>query len=210
MRFSLIPREMKFYDMFDDMAATLTRAAGKFLDMLTAFDNLPGRGLELKQEEENGDALVEKILRALDKTFITPFDREDIHNLATTLDDVLDNLEETAHRFEVFIIGKPTRAAIQLAAIIKEACQHLEQAIRQLRNMKKPEEINKRILQISQLENEADRLYREVDAALFDNADPNDLLTLIKWRELYAWLEETVDACKEVVHVISEIVIKGS
>lgn len=210
MRFSLIPREMKFFDMFDENAATLTRAAGKLLEMLTEFDNLPSRGLDIKQEEENGDALVEKILQALDRTFITPFDREDIHNLATTLDDVLDNLEETAHRFEVFRIERPTRAAIQLASIIKECCQHLEVAIRNLRNMRKPEEIQRHILLISQLENEADRLYREVDAALFDDASPNEVLKLIKWRELYAWLEETVDACKEVVHVISEIVIKGT
>lgn len=210
MRFSFIPREMKFYDMFEEMGATLSRAAAKFLAMLTEFDNLAARGLELKKEEQTADALVERILRALDKTFITPFDREDIHNLATRLDDVLDNLEETAHRFEVFHIGTPTRAAIQLASIINECCQDLEQVIRELRNMRKPDEIHKRVLHITQLENEADRLYREVDAALFDNANPNDLLTLIKWRELYGWLEETVDACKEVVHVVSEIVIKGS
>ena len=210
MRFSFIPREMKFYDMFDELAVTLTGAAAKFLAMLTEFDNLAVRGLELKKAEETADAMVERILRALDKTFITPFDREDIHNLATRLDDVLDNLEETAHRFEVFHIDRPTRAAIQLASIINESCQDLEHAVRQLRNMKRPEEIQKRVLHISQLENEADRLYREVDAALFDNANPNELLALIKWRELYAWLEETVDACKEVVHVISEIVIKGS
>jgi predicted phosphate transport protein (TIGR00153 family) len=178
--------------------------------MLTVFDNLPARGLELKEVEEKGDSQVENILVALDQTFITPFDREDIHKLATTLDDILDNLEETAHRFEVFNIGRPTRAAIQLAAIIKDACQNLAEAIHQLRFMKDPSEIQKRIVKITQLENEADRLYREVDAALFDNADPNDLLTLIKWRELYAWLEDTVDACKECVHVISQIVIKGS
>jgi|SRR5688572_7427553 len=210
MRFSLIPREMKFFDMFDEMGATLTRASSKLLDMLTVFDNLPARGLDIKQEEESGDAIVQRILEALDRTFITPFDREDIHNLATRLDDVLDNLEETAHRFEVFRIEKPTRAAIQLASIVKESCKHLEQALRQLRNMKRPEEIQRRILEISQLENEADRLYREVDAALFDDATPGEVLRLIKWRELYAWLEESVDACKEVVHVISEIVIKGS
>lgn len=210
MRFSLLPRETKFFDMFDEMAVTLTRASAKLLEMLTDFDDLPARGLDMKQEEEKGDRIVEKILQALDRTFITPFDREDIHNLATTLDDVLDNLEETAHRFEVFRIEKPTRAAIQLASIIKESCQHLAEALRQLRNMKKPEEIQRRILKISQLENEADRLYREMDAALFDNATPADVLGLIKWRELYAWLEESVDACKEVVHVISEIVIKGT
>jgi predicted phosphate transport protein (TIGR00153 family) len=178
--------------------------------MLTDFDDLPVRGLDIKKEEESGDAIVQKILEALDRTFITPFDREDIHNLATRLDDVLDNLEETAHRFEVFRIEKPTRAAIQLASIVKECCQHLDQALRQLRRMKRPEEIQRCILNISQLENEADRLYREVDAALFDDAKPGEVLSLIKWRELYAWLEETVDACKEVVHVISEIVIKGS
>jgi uncharacterized protein len=210
MRFSLLPREMKFFDMFDEMGVTLTRASSKFLDMLTEFDNLPARGLDIKQEEESGDAIVQRILEALDRTFITPFDREDIHNLATRLDDVLDNLEETAHRFEVFRIEKPTRAAIQLASIVKESCKHLEQALRQLRKMKHPDEIQRRILSISQLENEADRLYREVDAALFDDATPGEVLRLIKWRELYAWLEETVDACKEVVHVISEIVIKGS
>jgi predicted phosphate transport protein (TIGR00153 family) len=211
MRFSLIPRERKFFDMFDEMAATLTRAGGKFLDMLTEFDSLPARGLDIKQEEENGDAIVEKTLQSLDKTFITPFDREDIHNLATRLDDVLDNLEETAHRFEVFRVDKPTRASIQLASIIKESVQHLEQAIRELRNMKRADEIQKRILQVGQLENEADQLYREVDAALFDDAIPRDeILSIIKWRELYAWLEETVDACKEVANVISQIVIKGS
>jgi predicted phosphate transport protein (TIGR00153 family) len=210
MRFSLLPREIKFFDMFDEMGATLIRASSKLLDMLTDFDDLPVRGLDIKKEEESGDAIVQKILEALDRTFITPFDREDIHNLATRLDDVLDNLEETAHRFEVFRIEKPTRAAIQLASIVKECCQHLDQALRQLRRMKRPEEIQRCILNISQLENEADRLYREVDAALFDDAKPGEVLSLIKWRELYAWLEETVDACKEVVHVISEIVIKGS
>ena len=210
MRFSLLPRETKFFDMFDECTAILTRASGKLLSMLTDFDNLASRGLDMKKEEEAGDALVEKILRELDRSFITPFDREDIHNLATNIDDVLDNLEETAHRFEVFRIERPTRAAIQLASIIKECCTHLEAAIRQLRNMKKPEQIQRHILLITQLENEADRLYREVDAALFDDANPNELLKLIKWRELYAWLEETVDACKDVVHVISEIVIKGT
>jgi len=210
MRFSFIPREMKFFDMFDLFAGTLSQAGAKFLDMLTHFDNLVKRGLDIKKEEEAADAIVEKIIKALDRTFITPFDREDIHNLATSLDDIMDNLEETAHRFEVFRIEKPTRAAIQLAAIIAECCQHLDHAIRQLRNMRKPEEIQACILDISRLENEADRLYREVDAALFDNTTPQDVLTLIKWRELYGWLEETVDACKEAANHISEIVIKGS
>jgi predicted phosphate transport protein (TIGR00153 family) len=210
MRFSLIPREMKFFDFFDEVAVVISRAAGKFLDMLTNFDSLPARGIDIKKDEEDCDAIIERMLKALDRTFITPIDREDIHTLATTMDDIMDNLEETAHRFEVFRIDKPTRAAIQLARIIKDCTDHLEHAIKQLRNMKRPEEIHHHVLEISRLENEADQLYREVDAALFDNGGQSDILTLIKWRELYAWLEETVDSCKDVANTISEIVIKGS
>lgn len=209
MRFSLIPREMRFFDMFDEVASHITKTAGKFHDMLVHFDNLPQRGAELKIEEERCDEIVERIIKALDRTFITPFDREDIHTLATSLDDVMDNLEETAHRFEAFRIDKPTPEAITFGRIILDCCSHLEQAIRLCRNLKKPEEIQARLLLINHLENEADRLYREVDGRMFANG-PTDILNMIKWRELYAWLEETVDACKDTSQVISEIVIKGS
>ncbi len=209
MRFSLIPREMRFFDMFEEVAATIHRAAVKFLDMITTFNNLSERGREIKKDEEDCDVQVEKIIKSLDRTFITPFDREDIHTLATKLDDVLDHMEETAHRFEVFRLEKPTEAAVSLARIIMDCSSHLQEAIRLCRNLQKPDEIHTRLQEIRRLENEADMIYREVDAALFANGT-TDILHLIKWRELYAWLEETVDACKDVAQVISEIVIKGS
>jgi uncharacterized protein Yka (UPF0111/DUF47 family) len=208
MGFSLIPREMKFFDMFDEAAAILLRASDKFLDMVTKFDQLAERSDEIKREESAGDAVVERIIKALDRSFITPFDREDIHTLASRLDDVLDNMEETAHRLVVFRIERPTAPAVALARIIQECCVHIEQAIRLCRTMKQVEEIQKHLRDISTLENEADKLYRDSDSALF--ANPPDILLLIKWRELYSWLEETVDACKDVAQVISEIVIKGS
>ncbi len=208
MRFSLIPQEMKFYDMFDEAAVILTRASGKFLSMVTEFDRLAERSIELKQEEHAGDDVVERIIKALDRSFITPFDREDIHTLATTLDDVLDNMEETAHRLEVFRIDSPPAAAVALARIIHECCIHIENAVRSCRTLKNVEEIQSHLLEIGRLENEADKIYRDSDSALF--ANPPDILLLIKWRELYSWLEETVDACKDVAQVISEIVIKGS
>src|SRR5262249_53717212 len=140
--------------------------------------------------------------------FITPFDREDIHTLATSIDDILDNMEETAHRFAVFRIDKPTPETVNLAKIIQECCLHLEGAIRQCRGMKNVAAIQAHLKEVGRLENEADRIYRETDSALF--ANPPDIMLLIKWRELYAWLEETVDACKDTAQVISEIVIKGS
>jgi uncharacterized protein Yka (UPF0111/DUF47 family) len=208
MRFTLIPRETKFFDLFDETAALLTRAADKFLAMVAQFDRLKERSAELRQEERACDALVGRIIQALDQTFITPFDREDIHTLATSLDDVMDNMEETAHRFVTFRIDQPPAATLVLARIIHECCTHLEGAVRLCRSMKDIEGIQGHLREIGRLENEGDQIYRESDAALF--ADPPDILLLIKLRELYGWLEETVDACKDVGMIISEIVIKGS
>lgn len=231
MRFKLIPRELKFFDMFDAFAAELTQAAKKFNEMLASFKDLEARGQALKQSEEACDACVEKIIKALDRTFITPFDREDIHSLATSLDNIMDNMEKTSHRLEVFHIEKPTPESIELARIIQECCIRVEAAINLLRDLRNSEKIHALMREIGQLENEADRLYRQADAALFaklvmtngaaDKAKgysehprqpitPIDILMLIKWRELYEWLEETVDACKTVANVISEIVIKGT
>ena len=208
MRFSLIPRETKFFDLFDRTASVLCRASERFLALVTHFDRLPDRAAEIKRDEHECDQIVGQIITALDQTFITPFDREDIHALATALDDVLDNLEETAHRYAAFRVDRPTPAAVELARITRECCSRLGEALGLLRTMKDVEGIQARLREITDLENEADRIYRDSDGALF--ANPPDILMLIKLRELYGWLEETVDACKSVGMVISEIVIKGS
>jgi predicted phosphate transport protein (TIGR00153 family) len=208
MRFSLIPREEKFFDMFDEAAGLMTRASAKFLTLMTEFDGLAARSNELKHLETACDEIVERIILALDRSFITPFDREDIHALATSLDDILDNMEETAHRLAVFRIDRPTPEAVALAKIIQECTLHLEYAIRHIRGMRNTEGVQSHLREIGRLENEADTIYRDTDSALF--ANPPDILLLIKWRELYGWLEETVDACKDTALVISEIVIKGS
>jgi predicted phosphate transport protein (TIGR00153 family) len=206
----LLPQEGKFFDLLDEAAEVLTRAADKFLALVTQFDNVPERARDMKQEETRCDEVVARIFTALDLTFITPFDREDIHNLATSLDDVLDNMEETAYRFLSFRIDRPTPEAVALARIIREACDHLCHAVRACRNLKKhPGEIQANLREITRLENEADRIYRDTDGALFANG-AGDILTLIKWRELYAWLEETVDACKDASQAITEILVKGS
>jgi uncharacterized protein Yka (UPF0111/DUF47 family) len=230
MRFSLIPREMKFFDMFDEFVATLTQASKKFHEMVIAFDNLDKRSQELKREEEACDACVERVIVALDRTFITPFDREDIHTLATSLDDIMDNMEKTSYRLVAFRVVKPTPEAVELARIVKECCLRVETAVRLLRDMSNSEKIHALVREIGLLENDADKVYRKADAGLYASLltngqvcqtaeqpvprvapiTPEDILALIKWRELYEWLEETVDACKHVANVISEIVIKGT
>ncbi len=209
MRFRLIPREMKFFDMFDEFAAILTRASDKFLALLTRWESLAERAAELRLDEHVCDRIVERIISALDRSFITPFDREDIHNLAGALDDVMDNLEETAYRLEAFRVEKPTPAALTIAGIIRGACEHLEKAVRLCRDLNtNAEEIQTHLREISRLENEADALYRDSERALF--AQPPDILELIKWRELYSWLEATVDAVRAASLIISEVVVKGS
>ena len=208
MGFRLIPREEKFFDMFDEASVILNRAAERFLALVTQFDRLAERSQEIKEDEHACDKVIGRIIEALDRTFITPIDREDIHTLATRLDDILDNIEETAYRFASLRIDKPTPAAQEMARIIHISCKHVTEAMTLCRNLKNVECIQKHIAEVGQLENEADRIYRESDSALF--ADPPDILLLIKWRDLYGWLEETVDACKHLALVLSEIVIKGS
>ena len=208
MRFSLIPREMKFFDMFDETVAIVSRSANKLFDLVSQFDRLEERSEDLKREEYACDKEVRKIFIALDTTFITPFDREDIHALANSLDDILDNMEETAYRFVEFRIDKPPGVAVDMARIIRDCCTHVEQAVRLCRSLSNAVEIQKHLEEISRLENEADELYRSSDSALF--ASPPDVLHLIKLRELYVWLEETVDACKDTAQVISGIVVKGA
>jgi uncharacterized protein len=205
---SLIPREEKFFDMFDEVTAILTRSASKFLAMLTQFDKLPERAQDMQDEEHRCDEVVARLLVALDRSFITPFDREDIHTLTTSLDDVMDNLEETAQRFAIFRIDKPTEEAVAMARIICDCCTQVQKAIQGCRHLNKPEEIQNHLQEISRLENQADKIYRDSDSRLF--ANPPDVLLLIKLRELYSWLEETVDACKDVADIVAEIVIKGS
>jgi uncharacterized protein Yka (UPF0111/DUF47 family) len=208
MRFSLIPREVKFFDLLDEVAAVLRRAADGFLALVTDFDGLADRAARLKQDERACDEVVKRIIIALDQTFITPFDREDIHALATKLDDILDNMEETAYRLTEFRIDRPTPEMVQLARIVHEACGHVAEAVRLCRDLRRADQIQKHLLEIGRLEDEADALYRASDSALF--ANPPDTLQLIKLRELYSWLEATVDACKDVALVVSEVLVKGS
>ncbi len=208
MRISWIPREHKFFDMFDETAAFVVKAAEGFTALVEHYDNRERRVSELRELEHKCDMSVEKILKALGRTFITPLDREDIHSLATSLDDVLDNMEEAAFRLTAFRLDKPTPEALKMALIIHQACSHVQHAVRLCRGNLGSEELSTELREISRLENEADDIFRKAEADLF--ANPPEMMTFIKQRELYAWLESTVDSCRDVAHVINEIVVKGS
>lgn len=210
MRFSLIPREQKFFDQFDAVTKIIVTAAQTFAELVDQFDHRERRMNEIRELEHKCDIAVEGILTSLGRTFITPFDREDIHTLATSLDDVLDNLEEAAFRLTAFGIDKPTPEAVKMALIIQESCNHVQRAVNMLRKNKyiSSEKMAIELREISRLENMADEVFRNVEADLF--AAPPEIMTFIKQREVYAWLENTVDACRDVAHVINEIAVKAS
>jgi uncharacterized protein len=208
MRFSLIPREQKFFDQFDDVTKIIVQAAQTFAELVDHFDHRERRMNEIRELEHKCDVAVAKILTSLGRTFITPFDREDIHTLATSLDDVLDNLEEAAFRLTAFGIEKPTPEAVKMALIIQESCNHVQRAVHMCRKNIGSEKMAAELREISRLENMADEVYRNVEADLF--ANPPEIMTFIKQREVYGWLENTVDACRDVAHVINEIVVKAS
>jgi predicted phosphate transport protein (TIGR00153 family) len=209
MAFALFARETRFFDLFNEAAGRISAAAQKFLDMFVSFDDLAERAVAMKAEEEACDGIARKTIEVLDRSFITPFDREDIHTLVTSLDEVMDNIEETAHRVAVARTGRPTAEAVEMARIVTAACDHLEKAVQELRDLRRPDRIQGHVREIGRLENEADRIYRQVDADLFARPQA-DIRDMIKWRELYACLEETVDSTKNVANIISGIVIKNA
>ena len=208
MQFSLIPREQKFFDQFDEVTKLIVTAAQTFADLVDHFDHRERRMNEIRELEHQCDVAVGGILTSLGRTFITPFDREDIHTLATRLDDVLDNLEEAAFRLTAFGIDKPTPEAVTMALIIQQACNHVQKAVQMCRSQIGTEEMARELMEISRLENAADEVFRNVEAALF--ANPPEFISFTRQREVYAWLENTVDACRDVAHVINEIAVKAS
>jgi uncharacterized protein len=207
MRFSFMRREPAFLGMLDEMAAQVCKGAGLFLDLIQQFDDLERRGLDLKRQEEVCDDLVAEIIQSLNRTFLSPLDLEDVHTLTTRLDDVMDTIEETGHRFVTFRIDRLTAQTVALARIVNECCAHLEPAVRLCRDRHNAAEVQNHLHEVARLESDADRVYRDADAELFAST-AIDPLSLIKWRELYSWLEEAVDSCKKVAQVLTEIVIK--
>ena len=203
MRFRLIPREERFFDLFAEDAANVLAAARLLEAMLRSYDAPEQRAAEIRDLEHRGDELSHEIGKRLERTFVTPFDREDIHALISALDDVLDFVEESADTFVLYRIEAPTAVAIQQAAIVVRQCEQLSQALGQLRGFKGLEPY---WIEVHRLENEGDQLARNAIAALFaDGAEP---LEVIRWKEIYSLLEQTIDKCEDVANIIERITIK--
>jgi predicted phosphate transport protein (TIGR00153 family) len=202
-RLPLIPRENKFYDMFVEDAANMVAAARVLEQLMAHYDDRERLASQLRDLEHAGDALTHDIGHQLEATFVTPFDREDILAFINRLDDVVDLIEEVADTFLLYGIEEPSPVAIQQVEIIVRQCEQIADALANLRTFRG---LDRYWIEIHRLENEGDRIVRRGIAELFKNGgDPVDV---IKWKDLYALLEETVDACEDVANVIERIVVK--
>ena len=203
MRRRLIPREERFFDLFVGDAANVLGAARLLEAMLRSWDALERRSGEIRDAEHRGDEISHDIGHRLENTFVTPFDREDIHRLISGLDDVLDYIEEVADTFVLYRIEAPTPTAIQQAAIVVKQCEQLHEALLHLRGF---QGLEKYWIEVHRLENEGDQLVRADIADLFD--ERHKALEILKWKEIYQLLEATIDMCEDVANIIERIVVK--
>jgi predicted phosphate transport protein (TIGR00153 family) len=204
MRLRLIPREERFFDMFVEDAANVLKGARVLEAMLRTYDHPERDAKELFAVEHAGDDISHSIGKRLNTTFVTPFDREDIHALISALDDVLDLIEEAADTFILYHIERPTPEAIEQAGIIVKQCELIHDALVKLRRF--GSDLQGFVIEIHALENEGDRVTRAAVAGLFaDNRDPVDI---IKWKDVYGVLEDAIDKCEDVANIIEKIAIK--
>jgi len=201
----LIPRETKFFQMFAEMSANLTEGARLLHDILRDPSNLIQRVDELQAIEHRGDDMTHAIYTRLNQTFITPFDREDIHTLASSLDDVLDYVNSAGTRLSMYKITDPPARAADLAGLIVQQTEELAKAVRQLG---KDKQVISHCVEINRLENEADRIGRKAIADLFD--EERDPIRLIKIKELYETLESATDRAEDVANVLETVALKNA
>ncbi len=202
--FRLIPREEQFFDLFERQARHIVDSAGELRTMIFDFSDAPARSASIKELEHAGDVLTHELVRKINTTFVTPFDREDVYALASRLDDVLDLIEAAADRLVLYRIKGPTSGARALGDVIVKAAQATQAAVGCLRAHSPS--YHTHCVETNRLENEADRLLKELIAGLF--ADVSDPIEVIKWKEIYETLEEVTDRCEDVVNVIEGIMLK--
>ena len=201
----LMPRDVKFYDMFIADGDNMLAAADELRALMKSYDKLDERIARIQELEHSGDEIGEEIGQRLDEAFITPFDREDIHELARRIDDVVDGIQETAEAMQIYDIGTPTEEAQRMADIIAEQSSELVAAIGRLESMK---EMGPHIRKVHELENEADGLSRAAIGRLFrESMDPLDV---IKWRDVYQLLEETIDRAEDVAEIMQRMIHKDA
>ena len=204
--FRLIPTEVAFFDLFEQAADNAHSCTMALDELLERFDSLPDRARKVKDLEHVGDELTHNTIERLNQTFITPIDREDIHELICRVDDVLDLVETAVDRIVLFKIDKPIQEARDLAKCLVRSTAIIREMMPLLRDMKDVEQVRQKVREVHRLENEGDLLVRNAIADLFSNG--GHPIEVIKWKDIYSHLEAAIDKCEDVANIIERIVVK--
>jgi uncharacterized protein len=202
----LLPREEKFYHLFLKQVEIISEASRLLLEGVRGGKaRLAGAATEINVLEHRGDEVIHELFTRLNQTFITPIDPEDIHNLSSALDNVLDGVEDTAHRLVSYRIDPVPAPMVKLSEIVSSCARALKAAFEALENSGP---IMEHCIEINRLENEADLIGRASVVDLFDKE--KDPITLIKLKEVYEFFEGTIDSCEDVADVLQNVVVKNS
>ncbi|HTY82223.1 MAG TPA: DUF47 family protein [Dehalococcoidales bacterium] len=205
-KFSLLPKEQKFFDLFEDSARNITASAKLLKEMLDTWQFIDSRVAEITEMEHHGDTITHQVISMLHRTFVTPFDREDIALLAHTMDDIIDFIHAAADAMFIYKIKAPTQRAKELADVIVQGAAEMEKAVAGLRKRSEFKNMLERCVEMNRLENVADRIYRAAIGELFD--DTSDIAQIIKWREIYEHMESATDKCEDVANVLEGVALK--
>jgi predicted phosphate transport protein (TIGR00153 family) len=205
-RLPFIPKEHKFFELFEESAENILKAAEALNEMVDTWEFLDSRVAEITELEHHGDTITHQIISLLHRTFVTPFDREDIALLAHTMDDVIDFIHSAADAMFIYKVDKPTERAKELADIIVRGAAEIQKVVPGLRRRSTIKKIMEGCVEINRLENMADRVYRAAIAELFDNT--SDVTQIIKWREIYEHMESATDRCEDVANVLEGVALK--
>jgi predicted phosphate transport protein (TIGR00153 family) len=204
----LMPREGRFFELFNDHAEELVRAARQLEALMTSGNDFERRAYDIESIEKRGDKITHTAIELLHRTFITPIDRDDIHHLVSKMDDILDMLEDTAQSIYVYNVANITPEARRLAELCVACVEKVKAAVGMLSNMDNAQAIMSVCEDIDRLESEADHVMRSAMAKLF--RDEPDLKQVMKMRSVYEMLETVTDRCEDVANVIQGIVLENS
>lgn len=204
-RFSFLPAEVKFYDWFEKASANLLDGARVLQDLLEHYDDVENRVAQITEIEHKGDFIVHEVTELLPRSLITPIDHEDIQHLTAAIDDALDSIEDTAVRLVIYRVDKVKEPARKLAGLITNGAKELDAAVGLLRDKQNFDQVHTHIVEINTLENNGDRVYRDGLTELV--AHREDLFDLVRWQEIYAFLEATTDRIEDAGDVLQRVII---
>jgi len=202
----LLPREDDFFSLFERHAALTVEGAKEFVKLVSGGQNVRAMAARIKELEHETDMITHACVERLHTTFVTPFDRDDIHRLITRMDDVMDYVESASERLALYELTEMKPEARDLAAVLVRSTEAVATAVGGLGNLKRPQTVLDACIEVNRLENEADEILRNAVAKLFrESTDP---LLVMKWKEIYEALENATDRCEDVANIIEGVVLE--